>query len=518
MDNIPLATIIDFVKRGLLPALITALIVGALAYFVSRALPRQYDATTAVLAAQNNADLRSFGVLSAPVPTLDISAYRKAVLSSPVLAEALHINPQDTKAIDSFSRMINLHIEPAQDSSLMDIVVTDGSAEQAAIKANALAAALIDWEKRRAVEGLTNAMGSLEQQIGALDAQIRTLQVEGAAEDQISGRINLRAEQQGQLEYAKALRSSATGYLSIIEPALPPLEPVAPRPFLNAILAAILTGLLSYGILHLRETLDTRLSDAEAITKVSGLPVLASFPKMTHAQRQLPTEGVSYLRNNLHYNAPDAYPQIILVTSPKEKEGKTSVAMSLAENFSRNNYHTLLVDADLRQPSIAKEYKMVSARLEHTSLETWLRNPLTTREVVRVPLDETHSLFVIPSFQFNSKATELLSVGFHDCLESWRKEYDVIVIDSAAVLSVADALTLAPLCTSTLMVVSSQTSNRHDLRTAIDLCKRVGARMAGIVSTQAKHENASAPVTATQIRPPSVKKTAETKIIKDGKA
>ncbi len=516
MDNIPLANIIGFIKRGLVPALIAAAIVGALAFFISLNLPRQYEASTTVLAAQNNADLRSFGALSAPVPTLDISAYRKAVLSSPVLAEALKVNPQDTKTLEDFSKSINLLIEPAEDSSLMDIVVTDNSPEQAAAKANALAAALISWEKRRAVDGLTQAMGSLEQQIEALNNQIRTLQVEGAAESQITGRINLRAEQQDKLAYAEALRSSATGLLSIIEPALIPTNPIAPRPLLNTILASILTGLLSFGILHLRETLDTRLSSPEAVTKASGLPVLTSFSKLPDGQRQLPGEEVSYLRNNLHYNAPDVYPQVILVTSPKEKEGKTSVAMSLAENYSRNNYHTLLVDADLRQPSIAKEYKMSSSRLEYTSLETWLRNPLTTREVVRVPLDESHSLFVIPSFQFNSKAAELLSVGFHDCLESWRKEYDVIVIDSAAVLSVADALTLAPLCTSTILTVSTQSGNRSDLRRAVELCKRVGARIAGIVMTPAKQNET--PVNVPQMKQISIKKTAEAKALNNDKA
>lgn len=516
MDNIPLANTIGFIKRGLIPALIASAIVGLLAFIISLSLPRQYEASTTVLAAQNNPDLRSFGVLSAPVPTLDISAYRKAVLSSPVLAEALKVSPQDTRALEQFSRSINLQIEPAEDSSLMDIKVTDTSPEQAAARANALAQALMEWEKRRAVEGLSQAMTNLEQQIEALTNQIRVLQTEGAAESQIAGRIALRAEQQDRLAYAEALRASAAGFLTIIEPALVPDKPAAPRPLLNAILAAILSAILSYGLLHLRETLDTSLSTPEAVTKVSNLPVLASFSKKIEGQRPLPKEEVSYLRNNLHYNAPDIYPQIILVTSPREGEGKTSVAMSLAENYSRNNYHTLLVDADLRRPSIAKEYKMSSSRLEHTSLETWLRNPLTTRDVVRVPLDDSHSLFVIPSFQFNTRAAELLSVGFHDCLESWRKEYDVIIIDSAAILSVADALTLAPLCTSTLLTVSSQGSNRNDLRRALDLCKRVGARVPGIVMTPAKKD--TVPLNTTQMKQISIKKTAEAKALKSDRS
>lgn len=480
-----------FIRRGLVPALLSALVVGMLVYVVSRQLPKQYDARASLLIAQNNPDFRSLGIPTASVPVLDSSAYRKAALSGPAIQEAMTIlgvpkEEQTTKAIENFRETVTIHVEPAEDSSLLDIIISGDTAENAALRTNALAQAVVNWEQRRASDSIVRAIDSLKEQIDMLSQQISSMQVDGVSQDQIAGRINLRTQQQDQLAITEALRDSARGLVSILEPALEPSSPVAPRPVLNTIVAAVLTGLLSYGLMHLRDTLDTRLTGSDDIAKQSGLPVLASFAKLPPQSRQLPNEGVSYLRTNLLYSTPATSSHIVLVTSSKQDEGKSSVAVSLAENFARNNYHTLLVDADLRNPEIAKVYNMKVERLDHTSLETWLRNPLTAREVVRMPLDEQHHLYVIPSFGFSSQTSGLLSVSFHDCLESWRKEYDVIVIDSTAVLEAADTLAIAPLATSTLMVVNQQKTSRRDLKNGLELLKRIGVRLAGVVATDIK--------------------------------
>lgn len=494
MDNyIPLADVMRFIRRGLVTAIVSAAIIGGLTYFLSRQLPKTYDARASLLIAQNNPEFGSLGVPTASVPILDSSAYRKAVLSSPVIQEAMTVigvpaEEQTPKAIDDFRDNITVHVEPAEDSSLLDVIVSGRTAESSAIHTNALAQSLVNWEQRRATDSIVRAINSLKEQIGISTKQISSLQVNSANQSRLQNRINLLAEQQDQLAIAEALRDSARGLVSILEPALEPVAPVAPRPVLNTVIAAILTAGLAYGLMHLRDTLDTRLSGSEDIAKQSGLPVLATFTKQPSG-KQLPSEGVSYLRTNLLYGSPTTSSQVIVVSSAKSGEGKSQVAASLAENFARNNYHTLLVDADLRNPAIAKFYNMKAERLDHTALETWLRNPLTAREVVRLPLDEQNHLYVVPSFGFNSQAAGLLSVSFHDCLESWRKEYDVIVIDSAAVLEVADTLALAPLATSTLMVVNQQKTNSRDLKNALELLKRIGVRLAGIVATEVKDED-----------------------------
>ena len=489
-NNLSFADILRFIWRGLPAAIIAATIIGALTYFISRTLPAQYEARATVLAAQNTPDLRSFGVVTTAASALDVSAYRKAVLSNPVLKSVmttLNLTDQSARAVDDFKSAINVHIEAANDSSLIDIIVTDASPAFAMNKANLLADTLVAWDANRANENLARVINTLEEQISLLETQIATLQSQRVNPDLILGRTNQLIQQQDQLAYARALSSSATGLLSIIEPALEPVTPSAPRPLFNTALAFLMTALLSYALLHFRESLSP--GNIEDVAEDNNLPVLAKFPKLIgNTSRRLPVETTNYLRTNLLFATSKAQPKIILVTSSNQGEGKSSVAISLAESFVRNGSYTLLVDADLRQPSIAQEYKMLGSRLGHTSFETWLKNPGETRDVVRMPIAGEQELYVIPSFQPSAQSADLLSTSFRHCLESWKGEYDVIVIDSAPVLSVADTLSVAPFCTDTIMVVNGQKTQPRHLRSSLELLKRMGVHLTGIVATHAKEE------------------------------
>jgi capsular exopolysaccharide synthesis family protein len=237
----------------------------------------------------------------------------------------------------------------------------------------------------------------------------------------------------------------------------------------------------------LRSALDTRLRDVDDLAAVSGLPVLASFPKLPSDTRRLPNEAISYLRTNLLFSMAEAQPKVILVTSSSASEGKSSVSLSLAESFVRNNYRTLLVDADLRKPVIAGEYRISQDR-KVTPLERWLRNPYGPNQPAIIPIGGRYTLNVIPSFEPTAQAAELLSAGFRESLDSWRKEYDVIIIDSAPVLAVADTLTIAPLCTGTLLVANQQKTDRRQVRAMVELLKRIGVRMIGVVATHVSRE------------------------------
>jgi len=172
---------------------------------------------------------------------------------------------------------------------------------------------------------------------------------------------------------------------------------------------------------------------------------------------------------------------VLLVTSPQQSEGKSSVALSLAESFARNDHRTLLVDADLRKPVIGQEYGL-DAR-QAAPLRAWLDDPLAPHVPAQVALGSDTTLDVIPSFEAAPSPTELLSHGFLGALEQWRSEYDVIVIDSAPVLPVADTLTIAPLCSGTLLVASADGTDRRRLKAAVSLLHRIGVRVVGAVAT-----------------------------------
>ena len=487
--SIGLGDLIRFIWRGLLLSLLVAGVAAFIVYRVSQSEDKVYESQSTVLAAQTNPEFGLGGVTLFTAPPLDVSAYRSAALSDPVIIDALTamgVTEIGQTQIKQLRNKLNVRTEDTKTSSLLYVQVQDETPEGASEKANAMARAIVDWDKKRALESLSVLIVSLEEQIEALNEQIRSLQASGAPTDQVDGRITLRAQKQENLSFARTLSASATGLLSVLQPASPSSNPVSPRPVFNATLAFMLGLLATYGLLLLRNALDTRLRSVEDLANVSGLPVLAEFPKLQRDNRHLPREASSYLRTNLLFSTADVHPKVFLVTSAQSEEGKSSVSLSLAESFVRNGYQTLLIDADLRKPVIASEYKI--SPINQPSLEECLRNPYGSFKAAVVAISPKQHLYVMPTFHPAPQASELLSRSFRDCLEKWRQEYDVIIIDSAPVLAVADALTISPFCTGTLLVTNQQKTDRRQVRVTVDLLKRIGVRMLGIAATHVNKE------------------------------
>lgn len=489
--------LLRFVRRGLVWAMLAAVAAGAVAYYSSQWLEPSYEAQTTILQAQTSRELRDLGVPLLTPPSLDANAYRAAVLSDPVIREALERLGRSQISqlmINGFRKNIDVRTEGADysNSSLIYIEASDGSPEGAADKANALATALVNWDRNLAQDSLDEAVTALEEQINSYEERIRALQIVGGVTNQarIEDLTARLIDQQEQLYIVQAMRNSVTGLLQVLQPASPPLEPASPRPLFNAALAVVLALFVVYGLLLLRESLNMRLRSVDDLAAVSGLPVLAEFPKLSGGTRRLPYEASGYLRTNLLFATPEAHPKVLLVTSAQMGEGKSSVALSLAESFARDNYRTLLVDADLRRPVIAKEYNLDERR--HMSLTSLLESPYEPFEAAYVAINLTQHLDVVPSFEPASAPTELLGSGFRNRLDKWREDYDVIVIDSAPMLPVADTLTIAPLCTGTVLVASQQTTDRRQVRLAVDILQRLGVRLLGVVATHVKSSSQGA--------------------------
>ncbi len=486
--TVSLSDLLRFVWRGLIPALIVALVAGFLVYRFSQSREPVYAATATVLTTQPQ---RTFTDIFYAAPPLDASAYREAVLSDPVVTRALQaLDPTLTEVelgrVRSLKGHTNVRAVEDQNSSLLYIGVEDDSAEGAAQRATALAQALVDWDRQRSQSNIDQSITGLEAQVAAITDRIRALQASDAAEDEIQGQIALRSERINTLNQLRALREAAATGLSVLQPASIPNSPIQPNPLFDATLAALLGVVLTYGLLLLRNSLDTSLRGTDDVATVSGLPVLADFPRLAKGVRSLPREASSYLRTNLLFSTADASPKVILVTSATSEEGKSSIAISLSESFVRNGYRTLLIDADLRKPIIASEYRINN--IHQASLEDCLKNPYQPHRAATVSIGAKDYLYVIPTFQPTPQASELLSRGFRECLERWRQEYDVIIIDSAPVLAVADALAIAPLCTGTLLAVNQQKTDRRQLKSVVELLKRIGVRLLGVAVTHVSKE------------------------------
>ena len=484
--SVSLHDVVEFLLRGLLPASVLAIVAGYAAYVVVNQTQPTYLADATVLVARSTGDYAQFGISSVTAPPIDASAYQAAAVSDRVLVDALNaLGTSTPTAVDirSLRRSTTVQVaEDSRDSNLLFVEARGPSPEAAAASANAVANALVAWDRRRASESLSRAATALEEQIAGLDEQIRALQTLGDGETkmQVDGLVRLRAEQQQQLGYARALIASAEGRLSVLQPAGTTPRQVAPRPLVIAVVAATLAFGLVYVSLLLRRSLTLRLRDADDVVRVTGLPVLALFPASPEHENRM-RDMTGYLHTSLLSATADAHPRIFLVTSAHEHEGKSMVATKVAEALARHGYRTLLVDADLRAPSVARSYGLSDRSQGGASVEEWLKDPSESIGVVQVHVEGGAVLDVVPQYHASEGAAELLGRGFSAALRIWEQTYDAIVVDTAPVRAVADALAIAPFCTGTVLVADRKKTDRQSIAGAVELLQRVGVRVLGIV-------------------------------------
>ncbi len=361
--------------------------------------------------------------------------------------------------------------------------------------ANIFSDALIDWENKRASKGPEKIIKALTAQIAAISEQIILLKTQAnptaSSASEIRGLETKIAEARLQMTNAKTLSNSAIGNLEKLSPALEPTKAVSPRPKLNTALAFILGLFLTYGVLLLLEALNTKFRSVAELAKKTAQPILGEFPKTHDGNRALPQEAINYLRTNIILDTQDSnlllqeddipqFSKVFLVTSANKSEGKSSIARNLAESFAQNDYKTLLIDADLRKPIIATIYKLKKPNI---SLPHVLKEPSAPFTPISRKIDNKYILDILPTFEAVENATETLSRGFHKLLADLRQKYDVIIVDSAPVLPVADTLPIASLATGVILVASMETKDSSGIIATIKKLENIGVNILGIAAT-----------------------------------
>ena len=484
--SVSLGDIFRFIRRGLLLALLLATLGAVTMYFISDSRDRVYESAAVMLVTLGDLDLGSFEVPLITPPPISPDSYEAPVKGREVIGAALTaLGTEPTpERIASVSRRLNLATPQGssfRDSSEIILELTGADPQAVANTLNALANALIEWDRQRAESYIADIITQADRNIADTENRIAELEASGGSPEELGVLQSTLASRQTNRAAAEAVVGTARSRVEISQLATVPTVPFAPKPTRDAVIAGVLGILLAYGFLLIRNLLDTRLRSVDDLEAVSSLPILAEFPRPAKKTRRLPREAAGYLRTNLLLATQSTHPKVVLVTSPGNGEGKSSVALSLAESFTRANYRTLLVDADLRQPVIAREYNLDDNR--HMPLRTHLENPHGAYEAAHVGVNLAQTLDIIPTFRAAPSPTELLSLGFPDCLASWQKDYDVIIIDSAPLLDVADTLTIAPLCTGTVLVASLEDTDPEQIADAVELLQRSGVRIFGLAAT-----------------------------------
>jgi len=292
------------------------------------------------------------------------------------------------------------------------------------------------------------------------------------------------------LKETTATQNIPATHIKVVYPATPPSIPVAPKKVRNLALALIL-GLVGGAALALTlENLDNTLKSPEEMEAWLEVPNLAVIPHLDlassngnlapalvveHQPRSLPAESYRTLRTNIMFSSPGQPPGTLLVTSAQPDEGKTVTAANLATAMAKAANRVLLVDADLRRPSLHQLFE--------TTREPGLSNYLVGEsDDLPVVATAIPNLWLIPAGPITPNPSELLqSERMRQFLATVRTKFDRIILDSPPLLSVTDAVILATMVDGVLQVVKAEATSRQAAQEARDQIHQVQGRHLGTI-------------------------------------
>lgn len=187
------------------------------------------------------------------------------------------------------------------------------------------------------------------------------------------------------------------------------------------------------------------------------------------------------IRTNIQFSSVDEEVQTMIVTSSGPAEGKSTTTANLAVVFAQQGKRVLLIDSDLRKPTVHYTFRTEN----HIGLSNVLTRQATLEEAVTVTAQE--KLWVLPSGPIPPNPSELLgSKGMQALLDQAKDEYDVIILDTPPVLAVTDAQVLANLADGVVLVVSSGKTEIDAAKKAKELLVSAKAKILGVVLNNKK--------------------------------
>ena len=269
-----------------------------------------------------------------------------------------------------------------------------------------------------------------------------------------------------------------------IIPAVAPGEPTSPNVKRNLLLGLLAGLVIGIGIAFGRHALDTRVRSEADLRAISDRPLLAAVP-MDKGTKQKPltlitdphgmhAESIRRLRTNLLFVDVTTRKHSFVVTSAMPGEGKTTTVVNLAIALADTGARVLLVDGDLRNPSVAKSMGLEGG----VGLTTILIGAAQPDDVVQQWRDS--SLCVLPAGQIPPNPSEILgSEPMATLFDHLTKEFDYVLVDSPPVLPVIDAVVINKLVGGLLFVVAADRTRKRDLSSAIKALTTVDATPAG---------------------------------------
>jgi len=277
----------------------------------------------------------------------------------------------------------------------------------------------------------------------------------------------------------------------VLETPLIPIKPSSPdieRSLITGAISGITLGILFALLLN---RLDQRIREVEEVREIIDIPLLASIP-MTEISSLIPAssqgilpsssyyafkEALGSLALNLRYLGTDDMMKVIAFTSSVPSEGKSTLTYNLANVLSALGYRVLLVDADMRKPTIHK-----LARLSNkVGLSTALATASLWQDLIQAG-DDLGNLHILTSGSLPPNRMLLLeSSKMAALLQEWRQEYDYVLVDTPLVIGITDAQCLTSKVDTFILVAAINRSTRSGISRALEVLSTARANISGLL-------------------------------------
>jgi capsular exopolysaccharide synthesis family protein len=467
-NQLDLATFVEILRRRKWLILGVAILAGVLAGGLSLLQEDRYKASADLQFRQDERTPSVDPQEPPPDPTESperIAATNLELASLDKVAARVRERLQSPLSVDDLRDTVEL--KPQGQADIVRITAEAGSARGAARTANAFAEEVVAVRRESSQARVQSVIDAIEAQLAGVEP--------GSAVD-----ATLRARQQ-QLEVEKRLR---TGDVDIVQEAIPPLERSSPKPLRNGVIGGLLGLILGAVLALLLQRLDRRVESEEQLAEIVGAPVIARVPleRASGWERELFIESFQFLRANLQLRDQRDEPRTIAITSALPGNGKSTVAARLADAIALSGSQVIVVDCDLRRPTLHDYYGTDSHEGLTTAL-VGLRDPL---DMLR-PTD-TPAVRLLPAGPLMPLPASVLAgtKGISLLLDRLREVADYVIVDTSPVTIGADTSAIAATVDATVMVVDIESVKRDVLAAATEQLRASRANIVGVVVNRAE--------------------------------
>ncbi len=354
-------------------------------------------------------------------------------------------------------------------------------------------------QRREEMAGDAEAQAKLEfDQVNARSFEYQAAKREADADKTLYAELVRKIKEAG---INAGFQNSA---IRIADAARPALKPVSPNIPLNALLALLFAALVALGAAVVADLLDKTIKDPEQVARTLRTEVVGSLPLMKNVPGgrvlALPApasergraedhdasgfrESVRTLRNSILLANLDQRYRSLLVTSAAPAEGKTTTAANLAAVHAEQGRRTLLIDGDLRRPSVHRSFNIPGV----VGLANVLRGDFHWRAAV-IPVEGLPDLHVLPAGAPSRHAADQIGRGLMEMIEEAAADYDLVVVDAPPLLGFAEPLQMATAVDGVLVVARAGRTTRKAVATVLATLNRVRAKTIGLVLNEVHRE------------------------------